>query len=83
MTSPASLAGDSGGATASVEEDAVLDSREDALPFCDSESYWIDFYSDASLTRWVGFKSCGCNETAHISGRQTAFAVTDFYSICR
>lgn len=72
-----------GGVETNVEEDAVLETREDALPFCGNESYWIDFYSDANLTRLVGFKSCSCNETAHISGRQTAFAVTEFYSVCR
>ncbi len=71
-----------GGAEATVEEEAALETREDALPYCGNESYWIDFYSDAAHTKWVGYKYCECYQTATISGRQTAYSVTDFYSVC-
>lgn|GEM_PF-1200189 len=64
------------------EEQSSLDTREDALPFCGNQSYWIDYYSDATLTNWVGYISCTCNRTARISGRQTSFAVTDFSTTC-
>ncbi|MCP3168108.1 hypothetical protein [Myxococcus qinghaiensis] len=64
------------------EEQSSLDTRADALPFCGNQSYWIDYYSDATLTKWVGYMSCECYETAWISGRRTSFAVTDFSSTC-
>ncbi|WP_371745538.1 hypothetical protein [Myxococcus sp. CA033] len=64
------------------EEQASLDAREDALPFCGNQSYWIDYYSDATYTKWVGYISCECYQTAWLSGRRTSFAVTDFSSTC-
>ncbi|RYZ35406.1 MAG: hypothetical protein EOO71_35540 [Myxococcaceae bacterium] len=65
-----------------IEEQDSLSTREDALPFCGNQSYWIDYYSDATLSTWVGFMACDCYETAYISGRRTQFAVTDYSSTC-
>ncbi|MCP3059059.1 hypothetical protein LXT21_09770 [Myxococcus sp. K38C18041901] len=71
-----------GGAEPLEETQAELDTREDALPFCGNQSYWIDYYSDATLTKMVGYMSCSCYETAWIGGRRTAFAVTEFSNTC-
>lgn len=71
-----------GGPGLEAEESSNLESREDPLPYCGNQSYWIDYYSDATYTTWVGYRSCECYETGRVSGRTTQYAVTDFMFTC-
>ncbi len=71
-----------GGPELTMEAPDSLESREDALPYCGNQSYWIDYYADPGFTTWVGYQSCSCYETAWIGGRRTQYAVTDYLSYC-
>lgn len=71
-----------GGTEQGMDEQALLDTREDAQMFCSTNALEIAYYSDATYTKMVGYLSCGCFETAWLSGRRTQFSVTEYSQAC-
>ncbi|QSQ12478.1 DUF6289 family protein [Myxococcus landrumensis] len=72
-----------GGAEPGMDEQAALDTREDAQLFCSQEAFDIVYYSDATLTTPVGHWYCECFETAWQFGRKTQFKVVEYSRQCQ
>ena len=71
------MAGGCGGADADVETQDALASRQDAIWTCDVGVSWhIEYYSDASLTQWVGAYDCNCDGRLTLFGYRTNYGVT-------
>nr|BDT35343.1 hypothetical protein MFMH1_50120 [Myxococcus sp. MH1] len=61
------------GAAVLDEENEALASREDALPWCDNNSYSYHYYSDDTYRVLVGYEICTCFAPMRWGGRATAF----------
>ena len=48
--------------------------REDAIWLCDgTREFNIVYYSDASLTQWVGTEACNCDGTYSFVGKRAVY----------
>jgi hypothetical protein len=72
-----------GGAVADTEEPAHLESREDALPSCNGQSYERIFYSEPEKINEVGAWYCYCGDSsAWMYGKTTAYSSYTYRNYC-
>ncbi|WNG14545.1 hypothetical protein [Cystobacter fuscus] len=70
-----------GGAVAETEQEATLETREDAIPDCSASGATYNiYYSDATYTTQVGGRGCDCGFYGYW-GKSTTFRQT-FYDYC-
>ncbi len=72
-----------GGTPVDATEQSPLSTREDALPACNGEAFYYDYYKDAALTQYAGSGWCDCGDsTMWLSGSMTRYKDVIYESAC-
>ncbi|MFY2558779.1 hypothetical protein ACN469_14220 [Corallococcus terminator] len=65
-------------------DSAALESREDALPACQRQSYELIFFREPEMINEIGWWHCYCGQSsAWVSGGTSSYSAYTYKNACR